>query len=290
MRGVSAAGFLAALAPILIWAQTGLVEDAAEAQVTAAEATLVEARQHGDADRLQPLLAPDFIEVNRFGRVLGKRQLIPIARDSGYATDDVKLRIYDSGAVVTGRETDEGERTGSVRFQRVWVHDGTAWVELADQETRISSEPESARLAKATPSTVDQIVAEQRGADANHVVEAAEAPAAEARDIRRVETAYRAAERINDLTVLSRIRAPEFRLVDRLGDVVSSRVSIPPAIKAVQDDDFGVRVHGNLALVIGSVLRTNLTDGATDRFRYSAVWVQRAGQWQVVAEQRTPIE
>jgi hypothetical protein len=48
-------------------------------------------------------------------------------------------------------------------------------------------------------------------------------------------------------------------------------------------------MHGNLGVVIGDVLRASVSTDATDRFRYSSVWVRQQGQWQVVAEQRTPI-
>jgi hypothetical protein len=289
MNGLWTAGMLTAVIPVLTVTQGSLVEHPAERDVMAAEAARTEAKQDGDSARLNELLAPDFIKINRFGRLLGKRQAIALARNPNYATQDLQLRIYDDGAVVTGRESDEGEAPGSVRFLRVWAHDRNQWLELADEGTQITSEPEAARVAKAPRSPVDRVIAEQPGADANHVAEEAEAPAAVARDIRQLERAYRDAERINNLTILDRLRAPEFRLVDRLGNVIPSPTSSRPTIKAVQDEDFGVRVHGNLALVIGSVVRTNLINGAMDRFRYLAVWVQRGGHWQVAAEQRTPI-
>jgi Domain of unknown function (DUF4440) len=289
MAGYPSTGVFAALAAAaMLWPQAQVITDHAEREVTTVEAARSEAKQHGDTHRLEELLAPDFIKINRFGRLLGKRQTIALARNPNYTTVDVQLRIYDSGAVVTGRESDEGEPPESVRFMRVWIRDGQKWRELADEGTRITSEPEAARIAKATPSTVDRTVAES-ASDTNHVAEAAEAPVEVAQEVRSAERRYRDAERLDDVTTLSRFRAPEFRLVDRLGNVLSSAASPAPAIKAVQDEDFNVRVHRNIAIVIGSVLRDNLTNGATDRFRYSAVWVRRDGQWRVVAEQQTPI-
>jgi hypothetical protein len=272
----------------MVWSHAQVISDRAEREVTAVETSRSEAKQHGDTHRLEELLAPDFIKINRFGRLLSKRQAIALARNPNYSTVDVQLRIYDSGAVVTGREFDEGDPPGSVRFMRVWIRDGEKWREVADEGTRITSEPETARIAKSTPSTVDRTVAES-ASDTNHVAEAVEAPLDVARQVRSAELTYRDAERLNDLTTLSRLRTPEFRLVDRLGNVLPSAASPDPALKAVQDEDFNVRVHGNIAIVIGSVLRDNLTNGATDRFRYSTVWVRRDGQWRAVAEQQTPI-
>jgi len=285
------AGIFAALgAAAMIWPQEGVVEDRAERQVIAAETARTKAKQHGDVGRLNELLDSDFAKINRFGRLLGRRTAIALGHNPNYATEDVQLRIYDSGAVVTGRESDEGEPPGSVRFLRVWIREGNKWLEFADEETLISSEVAAARAEKEQPSKIDRTVFEQAGADANHVAEVVETPTAFARDIRHAERTYREAERLNDLTTLNALRAPEFRLVDRLGNVVQPvPTTSGPTIKAMQADDFGVRLHDNLAVVIGSVLRTNLANGATDRFRYSAVWIQRDEHWQVVAEQRTPI-
>jgi ketosteroid isomerase-like protein len=288
MASSSTAGVLVVLGAAMIWHQPGVTVDTAERQVTAYERARAEAKQRGDARRLDELLAPDFIKINRFGRLLGKRATIALARNPQYDTVDVQLRIYGPGAVVTGRESDEGELRQNVRFLRVWIRDGDQWRELADQGTRISSEPEAARLAKAKPSDVDRTIVEA-GSDADYLPDASEARGKVAQNVREAERAYRDAERLNDLATLSRFRAPEFRLVDRLGNVRSSHAAAVPTIKAVQDEDFSVRVHGNLAIVIGSVLRTNLRNSATDRFRYSVVWVRRDGPWRVVAEQRTPI-
>jgi hypothetical protein len=288
MASFPSAGVTALAAAIAIWPHPRVVADSAERQVTAAETARSVAKRHGDVERLGELLAPNFIKVNRFGRLLGKRSAIALARNPDYETVDVQLRIYGSGAVVTGRESDEGDPPRSVRFIRVWIRDGKKWLELADEGTRITSEPEAARLAKAEPSTVDRTVVES-APDTNHVPEVSEAPTAVAADVRAAEHTYRDAERLDDVAILSKPRRPEFRLVDRLGDVRSSDDSPTPAVKAVQNDDFGIRVHGNLAVVIGSVLRINLTNGGTDRLRYSTVWIRSDGQWSVVAEQQTPI-
>ena len=280
-------GLLAMLPAVMIGTQTP-IESQAERQILAAESARTAAKRSGDAARLEQLLTRDFIKINRYGRLLGRRQAIALARNPNYATGDVQLRIYDGGAVVTGRESDEGEAPATVRFLRVWVREGSGWLELADQGTIVSSAPAEARLKQQPPSAVDRVVAAAPGADANHVADAAEASAAAAREVRQAERAYRDAERIDDVTVLSHVRAPDFRLVDRLGTVIP-RDAVRSITKAVYDDDFGVRVHGNLAVVIGSVLTTNLTNGATDRTRYSTVWVNLGGQWQAVAEQQTPL-
>lgn len=286
MTGAGRLGWLSAMAPLLLWTQLGLVENPAERQVRAAEAARASARRSGDTAQIGALLAPDFVRVNRFGRLLGRAQTIRLARNPTYATDAVQVRLYDGGAVVTGRESDEGEPPGAVRFLRVWI-DAGQWLEIAEEGTAVTSETAAAHIEN-TPDAPDRATIERSGSDANRLAEAAEAPADEAREVRAAERAYRDAERINDLTQLSRFRAPEFRLVNRLGEVLAGPTAGIPTIKAAEDEDFSVRVHRNIAVVLGSVTRSNLANGGLDRFRYTDVWVHH-DRWTVVAEQRTPI-
>ena len=229
------------------------------------------------------------MKINRVGRLLGPRQSVALAANPNYATQDVTLRLYPGYAVVTGRESDEGTPPGLVRFLRVWIHDGARWRLWLDEGTRISSKPEAARLGDTAVTSLDRMVARNPGVDANHTTEATEASGTAARDVRAAERRYHDAERIDDLTALNELRAPEFRLVDRLGKVVTFPTSAHKMFKMVEDDDHGVRVHHNVAIVIGSVLRSYLNNGATDRYRYSIVWARQPGGWRAIAEQRTPV-
>jgi ketosteroid isomerase-like protein len=258
-----------------------------EQQVTDAEGARTNAKRIGDVSRLDQLITSDFIKINRFGRLLGKRQTIALARNPHYATEDVHVRVYGDTAVVSGRESDEGEAAGGVRFLRVWARVDGRWQEWADQGTRITSETEAERLAR-TPNATARSHDVDDEVRSNHVTEAAEAPDGMARDIRDAERAYRLAERTGDATMLDRFRAPEFVLVDLLGAVLTPPARLP-AIRSVVDEDSNVRVRGSVALVVGRVERTKIPGGAMDQFRYSAIWVQGGGRWRIVAEQRTPI-
>src|SRR3954470_1472993 len=60
-----------------------------ERQVTDAEAARTQAKRTGDRAKLDQLFTPDFIKINRFGRLLGKRQTIALARNPNYAIEDV---------------------------------------------------------------------------------------------------------------------------------------------------------------------------------------------------------
>jgi hypothetical protein len=288
LRSFWATGVAMALVPLLSSVQEGLVASRAERQVVAAEQDWALAKRHGNRQRFAQLLAPDFIEINRFGRLVGRQNAIALSRTPLYETVDVAMRIYGGVAVVTGRESDEGSPPGGVRFLRVWIEDQRRWVALADQGTIIASEPSALRAEHSMPSYVDRTLIDQSGTDANHIADILEASTISASEVRDAERAYRDAERLGDSVQLERLRVPEFRLIDRLGNVLPP-TSVQPPFKAVVDDDFGVRVHGNLGLVIGDVLRASLSNDATDRFRYSSVWIRERGQWHIVAEQRTPI-
>jgi ketosteroid isomerase-like protein len=196
--------------------------------------------------------------------------------------------VYGDTAVVSGRESDEAEPAGGVRFLRVWARADGRWREWADQGTRITSETEAERLARLPNATASISHSVDDDVRSNHVTEAAEAPDVVARDIREVEREYRLAERTGDATMLDRFRAPEFVLVDLLGAVVAPPARLPP-IRSVVDEDSSVRVRGPVALVVGRVERTKIPSGSMDQFRYSTIWVQGGGRWRIVAEQQTPI-
>jgi hypothetical protein len=106
------------------------------------------------------------------------------------------------------------------------------------------------------------------------------------RQVVAAEQDWALAKRQGNREHFARLLAPDF--IEIKGSVLLPS-SVQPPVKAVVDDDFGVRVHGNLGLVIGDVLRASVSNDATDRFRYSSVWIREQGQWHVVAEQRTPI-
>jgi ketosteroid isomerase-like protein len=279
----------ALLVPLAMPQSPGLVRAPGERQILSAEAARVQAKRTADRAALDRLLTTDFMGVNRFGLLLGRDQDIALAGNPHYATTGVRLRLYADGAVVTGLESDEGEPPERTRFLRVWVRDHGAWRLLAADETAVTSQPELARLEQQPPSSVDRIVVDRVGVNANHVAGVAEAGPAEAREVRAVERAYRLAERANNLDALDRYQAPEFQRVDRLGQLVTPRAQPVPGVTTVNDEDFSIRVHGTIAVVVGDVLRDYVENESSEQFRYTAVWRRQADGWHIVAEQRTPV-
>jgi ketosteroid isomerase-like protein len=96
-----------------------------------------EAHEHGDADALETLWADDIEVAVPKMPVLTKADALKFARSGrmkflSYRTSDVRVRVYDNAAVVTGRL----QRTRSIngqkmsddwRFTKVYVRDAKKW-------------------------------------------------------------------------------------------------------------------------------------------------------------------
>jgi ketosteroid isomerase-like protein len=272
------------------WAMAGPLDDKViEQQVQQVETARADAKRRGDATALQSLMLPDFVRINRFGRLLDRQQTAALADDPSYSIQELRIRLQGDAAVATGRETAEAEPAALARFLRVWVREGGGWRELAEEATAVTSETEAARLAEQGSTPVRRLPVSRPGADSNDIGRPSPDASKAREQLRAIERAYRDAEAIDELGTLSRYRASDFSLVDQLGALVSRPQSVHAIIDAVRDDSFGVRVHGRLGVVIGHSVRINNATEATDRFRYMNVWVQRpGGGWQTVAEQHTP--
>lgn len=94
-----------------------------------------EAELHADTDRLQDLLADDFVSIGERGFQLGKQQWIGRHGDFRYLsieTSDVDVRRYDGAAIVRcvqrSRATWQGEPMAlAVRLSQVWVRQAGGW-------------------------------------------------------------------------------------------------------------------------------------------------------------------
>ena len=270
--------------------EAGALDDKVlDQQVQQVETARADAKRRHDSAALASLMLPEFVRINQFGRLLDRQQTAALADDPSYSIQELRIRLQGDAAVATGRETAEAEPAAMARFLRVWVREGGGWRELAEEATAVTSETEAARVAHQHPTPIQTLPVSRPGADSNQIgLPAPEASVAK-EQLRAIERAYREAEAIDELGALSRYRASEFFLVDQLGVLLSRPQSVHVVVDAVRDETFGVRVHGRLGVVIGNSVRINNTTEATDRFRYMNVWVQRpGGDWQTVAEQRTP--
>ncbi|MER7334221.1 MULTISPECIES: nuclear transport factor 2 family protein [unclassified Micromonospora] len=94
-----------------------------------------EAELHADTDRLERLLADDFVSIGERGFVLTKAQWI--ARHGDFRlissqTTDANVRHYDRTSILHGVQRVEATWLGepmtlSVRFSQVWVQQTDGW-------------------------------------------------------------------------------------------------------------------------------------------------------------------
>jgi ketosteroid isomerase-like protein len=111
-----------------------------------------------------------------------------------------------------------------------------------------------------------------------------------------LESQWQEALTRRDVAVLDRLMADDYVLTTVSGEVVNkarvlAEVKSANATADVHNTDVVVRVYGDVAIVTGLVVisgKFNDKDVST-RSRYIKVYVERQGQWRVVAAQATLI-
>jgi hypothetical protein len=96
-----------------------------------------EAHEHGDADALETLWADDMEVAVPKMPVLTKADALKFARSGrmkflSYRTSDIRVRVYDNAAVVTGRlqrtrSLNGQEISDDWRFTKMYVREGQKW-------------------------------------------------------------------------------------------------------------------------------------------------------------------
>jgi ketosteroid isomerase-like protein len=121
-------------------------DSSAERAIRQAERDRREAMLRGDVQALGGLLAEDYLGTGARGRVRTKAEVLAQYRSSAVKyesinEDDVKIRIYGTAAVVTGRTRSKGKEDGKSfggehRFTRVWVQHQGRWQLVAWHSSR----------------------------------------------------------------------------------------------------------------------------------------------------------
>jgi hypothetical protein len=112
------------------------------------EQTLARAWVERDRASIEKILAPEWSVTDGSGQVLSRETVLRDAFDRGSRAvesmqiDDVRLRLYGSAAVVTGRTTASGRVDGSqvktrLRFTDVFVKTSTGWRAVASHACEI---------------------------------------------------------------------------------------------------------------------------------------------------------
>jgi len=116
--------------------------------------------------------------------------------------------------------------------------------------------------------------------------------------VRAVEMSRRDALLAADTVALSRMIAPDFMEISRLGTVRTRADNIRDIasgalhLTSIKYDSLAVRIYGDVALLTGIADNTGTMRGFpfAGRIRYTRVFVRREGRWQAVLMQQTPIQ
>ena len=110
-------------------------------ELTRLETVWNEAYVRGDATALESLCADDLIATMTDMQILNKAQSLGILRSGRvkfqrYETSDLRIRVYDNAAVVTGRlertrMTNAGAANDSWRFTKVYIRHENKWQVVA---------------------------------------------------------------------------------------------------------------------------------------------------------------
>ena len=115
--------------------------------------------------------------------------------------------------------------------------------------------------------------------------------------VRAVEMGRRDALLAADTVALSKMLAPDFMEISRLGTVRTRADNIRDIasgalhLTSITYDSLNVRVYGDVAVLTGIADNTGTMRGFpfAGKIRYTRVFVRRDGRWQAVLMQQTPM-
>jgi ketosteroid isomerase-like protein len=116
-------------------------------------------------------------------------------------------------------------------------------------------------------------------------------------EVLQVERAWVEAHRRVDVAAIEQLMADDYTRIEPDGRVTGEAevlVTYTPETRhwdLAEGDDYQVRIYGHTALVIGRWRARGVNNGQPFDYvaRFLSVYVRRAGRWQMVAEQATPI-
>lgn len=128
-----------------------LLAGASDEELLATDASWNALRLAADVEKLDAILADDWMLTHSDGRVQSKPEYLGELRtrsrtNEAITNDDVKLRRYGDTAVVTGTSVQSGVSdgkpwSGKFRFTRVWVRRDGRWTMVASHSSRIERKP-----------------------------------------------------------------------------------------------------------------------------------------------------
>ena len=116
--------------------------------------------------------------------------------------------------------------------------------------------------------------------------------------VRALEASRREALLAADTVALSKLLAPDFMEISRLGTVrtrvdnIRDLASGTLHLTSIKYDSLNVRVYGDVAVLTGIADNTGTMRGFpfSGKVRYTRVFVRRDGRWLAVLMQQTPMQ
>ena len=129
-------------------AQSTNPDNGAEQAVRRQEALYADAVKRQDGAALQTLLSEDFLATSSRGELRNKAMEVddlkpnPGLAIDDFQIDDIRVRLFDNTAIVTGREIlelryNKQPLTNLLRYTRVYVKRGDRWQAVAQQLTAL---------------------------------------------------------------------------------------------------------------------------------------------------------
>ena len=251
-------------------------------EVLRAVRTAGDAQIQRDKTTLERYTADDFMYIHSSGSVSNKADEVAAvtAADVKWTSisySDLKARVYDNAAIVTGIETLTGTAKGYVpgprRLTDVWVKRNGTWQTAAGISTVVSKD-QSDRAATSTlkelkPKTIAGATGDERA-------------------VLQQDAALMKLEAANDDAKADAMRTKDFSFVSRAGVVASPNDAPGPRFKTMVVAYDRVRSYGTLAVVHGSLLWTDVKAFSPGVLRFVRVWVKDGNAWKLAAEQRAP--
>jgi len=116
--------------------------------------------------------------------------------------------------------------------------------------------------------------------------------------VRALEASRREALLAGDTVALSKLLAPDFMEISRLGTVRTRADNIRDLasgtlhLTSIKYDSLNVRLYGDVAVLTGIADNTGTMRGFpfSGKIRYTRVFVRRDGKWLAVLMQQTPMQ
>jgi hypothetical protein len=217
----------------------------------------------------------DYLGFTRYGIAQDLKGTLGQAADPKFTASDVNVRIYGTGAVMTGIQH-PGGIPDDVRFLRVWVREAGSWKIAAVHGTRV--------VVTATPTSPLSTVKELRAKAGTTRTE-------QERAVLEADQAFARADEQNQDARMRAMESSDYTFVSRSGAVSGLSTNDPAAAptRSIVVAYDRVKAYGSIAVVQGTLLWTDIKGLSPGALRFTRVWVTQAGNWKLAAEQRTAI-